>query len=1711
MIFKYDKENGFDVNEMFKSKQLSPTSNIGDSQAAIDLFNESKLSADAFSEAIGGIDDAMLSYLRTCKNGEAYMDGFDKHVKKTNKSIGLTGVKSKLAAVGVGILNATLSAGVSLIAGFLVSGIVSFLDDIINKNKKIAEAAQEAREEIETLTSTFQTNRKFVTDNSKRYAELAQGVDQFTGKNLNLSTEEYDEFLSLSSELAKLFPSLSRTYTDNGDAIVDLKGDVDGIVDSIETLIEKSRELTNIKILENAPAVFDDVLVKSQEYEDIIKNTTEERDALLSLLGNTQTPNFADDFMQGYSDKWLEITSDNTEILYKTRANYEDLLTEAGIAFEELTPKYEIKDGIEVPVGFTFAITSSDEEVENSKKSIKAKIEDLQGIYVEEIDKLNQTITTNTENNKSNWTSLNESIFSWLSTDNVYKTFSDDMQTTVQELANNIDWTALYDEGAIKEWADVENYVKDNILSLFDDDTLPKELQSELLNLFTIDRTQISDNDYVALYNDVVSKIKSYFIEHGITIPFNLDFLVVDEQKAEQQLQERINNVARNDFVGQQNVSNYMKEKGIDTAEEKNLFYEKTKDAKNALDFIKLYDEYLASLVTENKFKLFTEENNAVIDTFQEKLSKTNEYIQMIKDGTLTDGDVIDIAQEMGLDVNEIDLLSDSYKGLEEQLKKIAELEFSNLADKLAVLLETGQIDQETYDQLLDGITLVKLSYEQTYDGMESLSGGMSDLQTSFNSLTDAEREYAKTGKISYETVQALSSAYPELEKELMDYLSGVDNGKTIIQNLKEAYDADLMNYKAYYAEKHKNDWDFYNQILSNIPENVKARFEEYKADLTNFTSLAEAKLHIEKNLTAEILKQKKAQEASKPVKNSKRFQDSDIVGTKNTVHDFVTLEDQARQEAEAMSAELDKGVELSITLPKINYTGSNNSNSGSETINEIDWAANSIENLTNRINGLNSAIENEPNYKKQLKLITELKNAQGDLLTLRKNAVTQYSTRYDDSLKKLSSSELATYKPLIESDTVLSLEMFEGENREKVFERVSAAQKAWQEYQQALLDYKGQVVAVADTQKLEYQTGQDAIQNKIDRHENNKSNIKNRIEKQETKYGYADEELYHKLLDQNNKLLDDYNDKLTKAKANRKHIAETEGKNSEAYLEADNEVQGLLDSVSDLKQEQVELNRTILQYPIHMYEDAKEELEEQLEVYKERQSNLESAISGASNILQDEIDVYNDLKESVSDSYDAQIKVISDKKDALTETNDALKEQMALEQAQYNLDRALNQKTVKVIRNKQVVYEADARAIIDAQKQLDEEKYNIAVSSFDKQIKNLEEQKTNALDGIDNQIEQLQDYKEKIDSIGGSYERALELQSFLSLFNSDGNGIQKLLNMDESLYGDMSNQYIDASSDVNSTEEQIKEIEETIVEIEKIATRWDGAKTTIKKARQEIEDTLTNTEKELQAIKDRNEAAKTINKQWKKVQEKTADSLDLIETNQIDSKDAEKPILEERLSNIKTFSEQANSYLSSVSSSIDTLNSKTINPNLSVDLPEVSDVPVTITVEEEKPNKTDDKKNNNNNNKNNNNKNNNNKNNNKNKDKEEEEKKGKKKHSGMENGFVGSKISNQDDTFQYITLTKLKPDEVPTVLQVGEGVLTKLQQTNVLDNMRTAFYAGIKLPNFTNIQKANNLTPVPSITLNGDIVLQGVNNTTEFAQKIKSEFLTKLSQELYK
>lgn len=214
-----------------------------------------------------------------------------------------------------------------------------------------------------------------------------------------------------------MFHTLTRNYNDNGDAIVQLSGDVDTIVGSLQNFIEAQRDLANRQIVDELPTVFDGVAAKSDRYEQQISDLENRRVTLVKSLGDVQSEKFSSNFINSFSNKQIEISGDNLKVISQMRDDYVKKLKESNIDFEELTPTYEMKDGVEVPVGLTIKINSSDEDVETAKNTIDGKIEDLAKTYEKDIETLNEEINTTNEKNKANRTSLSSSIAAWLSTD----------------------------------------------------------------------------------------------------------------------------------------------------------------------------------------------------------------------------------------------------------------------------------------------------------------------------------------------------------------------------------------------------------------------------------------------------------------------------------------------------------------------------------------------------------------------------------------------------------------------------------------------------------------------------------------------------------------------------------------------------------------------------------------------------------------------------------------------------------------------------------------------------------------------------------------------------------------------------------------------------------------------------------------------------------------------------------------------------------------------------------------------------------------------------------------------------------------------------------------------------------------------------------------------------------------------------------------------
>lgn len=420
-------------------------------------------------------------------------------------------VGATLKTVALQVATTALNAAITMGASLIVGGIITAISNWIRQDEILAEKAETAKQKIDELNNNYKEHSQLVSDSAKRYAELAQGVDQLSGKNLSLNDDDYKEFLDLSNQLAEAFPTLSRHYDENGNAILQLSGNVDTIVGSLNNLIEAEKALKNQEIADELPTVYKNANNKSDDYKKQIDELKEQRQTLIDSLGDVQSDDFSKNFIDGLEKSMISVEGENLETLSKMKDDYLKILKDANIDYEELTPDYENKDGVDVPVRFNIKINSSEEDIKKAKKTIKANVENLASEYEGDISELNDKIQSVQDKNKANWSSLTGSIAAWLDTEDSYKTMSDDMQSTIQNIVNSLDWSEL----DFSSWEDAKQYIQDNILSLFQTSD-GKDVLKKIEVMFGI-QTQFNNGEITV--NEYQEKLKTFLDEISTLAP----------------------------------------------------------------------------------------------------------------------------------------------------------------------------------------------------------------------------------------------------------------------------------------------------------------------------------------------------------------------------------------------------------------------------------------------------------------------------------------------------------------------------------------------------------------------------------------------------------------------------------------------------------------------------------------------------------------------------------------------------------------------------------------------------------------------------------------------------------------------------------------------------------------------------------------------------------------------------------------------------------------------------------------------------------------------------------------------------------------------------------------------------------------------------------------------------------------------------------------
>ena len=341
-----------------------------------------------------------------------------------------TAVIANTKAAGANIVAWMAANPVLTMVGLAIAAVGAAFYIAAKKEKEEAERieevknrAKEAKSEISSLKNELKSTTKTVDDISNSYANLAQNIDNLGSVSQSqgsLANEDYEKFLDYSNQLADLFPQLIKGYDDNGNAILDLSGDVDTIVGSLDALIKKEKELTNLQISESLKDVWAGYSVDQ-----------EEREKQLDELENRYRA------FKALSDEYKKTGKVNGDLL-QNMWKYSD------------EDDQKVFESLGIPNWWLF-----EESTDELMNIVSKRANDAYG----DIQRLNNEIT-------SARVELGSYINSWLSTDIDYGQLSDEMQTVVKDLFSDSSWFDILKKNGVdtSNWDTVKYYFDKNLM-----------------------------------------------------------------------------------------------------------------------------------------------------------------------------------------------------------------------------------------------------------------------------------------------------------------------------------------------------------------------------------------------------------------------------------------------------------------------------------------------------------------------------------------------------------------------------------------------------------------------------------------------------------------------------------------------------------------------------------------------------------------------------------------------------------------------------------------------------------------------------------------------------------------------------------------------------------------------------------------------------------------------------------------------------------------------------------------------------------------------------------------------------------------------------------------------------------------------------------------------------------------------------------------------
>lgn len=803
MILQYNEENNsVGISSWIKSLK-SVKINIDDAKLQFESFRQymldTGLSAEAASEKYEGeLNPAVLDY---CKTGDA-ASLTAKGLEKSLNGMSLGAKAGQLALKGLALAgNMLLSMGISWLIGKFFEGI----DYLIHYEEKQAEALENATENAKKYADAIKSIReesKKTTESAEEisgeYAKLAQGVNTLTNENVSLSTSDYERFLELNNELADLFPSLTKRYDENGNAILGLSGDVDSVTDSIAALVKQQKDLAKQDLKDNLKKYVDGedgdgALTSVDGYKKNVEKLEAEQAKIQAIR----------DVILGNSEKY-QIGSGSYNL-----GAYEDyIIKNLGKDIWDILEK-GIVQGLRNYGGRTIDYYYIDYSKLQLSEDEKNKILSSQQSLYNDITSRLTTAQAELDNKNAEFS---QQMMLWIEDLPIYKDNGQHFQNAISSLVQNIDWSKL----GLKNFDGVKNYIQENILTplqtVCNDPTKKAQVMSALTSLFTLDLSGLSPDEAKKTIDEYIKQLATYLGKDENELKVSLGFETVDSLATKY---ENALNSAKDKFGTDE--TQFFKEHSINTEAELDLWLSIANACTTAAE---AEQKYLSS-----NYEMFSAFDGTAIG---ERLDYITEKFEK---GELSHKEYFDALQ------SEID-----------------NVDFSNYTESLEDATEASkQFFSDSIQQTATGLSGLINDFDNGKMGATEYLEGYLSVAETLSTLTDELQEnsdaWSKNGKVMSDAVSSeLDNVQTDLDKSISIIESYQDSIYSLEQIMSGAVKAGSDEFKAHI------------QVIAQDLSRIVASGGEMANEIS--TTLGTTTTQIAKNLTDNVNNQSLAAQA---------------------------------------------------------------------------------------------------------------------------------------------------------------------------------------------------------------------------------------------------------------------------------------------------------------------------------------------------------------------------------------------------------------------------------------------------------------------------------------------------------------------------------------------------------------------------------------------------------------------------------------------------------------------------------------------------------------------------------------------------------------------------------------------------------------------------------------------------------------------------------